>query len=834
MSDVAAQNQEGTKSPVRWPWVAVVVASCCAAAVATVCYFMGDWPWNFDWLDGNQPDTVLLSVVEELQIPLILIGFAGFFTSVWVLLRNGGIQPVTRGRSIDEVVALAQPEELVREVSALVAENGVDVLLSSEDVPSRSDCPQSDAAVVNLETENRELKEQIAKANIANSSFLSSVSHELRTPMNGIVGMSELLQASKLASLEGGYANAIHASANSLMYSLNDILDYTRLSNGELELEKSCFNLPECIEDMCEMLAVSAHQRGNELICDVDIDVPVMVDGDANRIRQVLNHLISNAIACTEEGEVVVRLVVDKKRDKMHTLRCTVSDTGTGILPENQIGMLEAFAQADKPITKGHESLGLGLAVSRELVSAMKGEMNFTSRVDEGTTFIFTMDLCAAAGETTTNKQPMMHGTKVLLVDDNDTSRNYLNHQLSLWGVVTVNAASAAEATDALRLAESNGHGFDAMIVDMHMPEMDGVTLIRTLYEDESYPMLRSLLLTSAVIDETTETLKKIGIEKILSKPVRQNVLQSSLLSLVPSAHKRDATELKAVAERPNYSPVEASVLLVEGDKVNREVIAGLLESFGCKVEVTSDGEKAISLCERYDYDIVFMDLESPIISGFEATEAIRALSSSRSSVCIVALGALAMAGGCEKCKASGMNDYLSKPLNQDQLYASVNRWCVGKCGDETGAATEAKVHSSRELEEPVQAKPTASQSHELFEVVNPAALEAIRRLQPEGKQDLLQKVLALYFEKSPVLVDQIVLAQGNGHLAELSAAAHALKSSSAYVGAEQLVSLCKQLEQGVFDKNDELLADVASKLPDAYQRVEAALRNTGEDSAAA
>jgi len=834
VSDLPVQNQEDVKSPVRWPWVAAVLVTCCAAAAGTLSYYMGEWPWNFDWLDGNQPDSLLLAVAKESRHLLSIIGIFGFFTS-WLLLSKPSTETDLSRLSLDEVVANAEPAELAREVSALVAENGVDVALPPEVEAPQTDCSKSTETVMSLSAENKELKEQIANAETAKSSFLSRISHELRTPMNGIIGMSELLQASNLPSRESGYVNTINSSANSLMHSLSDILDYTRLSSGDLKLENSRFNLPECIEDVCEMLAASAHQRGNELVCEVDINVPIMVDGDCNRIRQILNHLISNANAFTENGEVVVRLVVDEKHDKIHTLRCMVCDTGEGISPEKQIGLFEAFSQADESITRGHEGLGLGLTVSRELVSAMNGELNFTSRVGEGSTFFFTMDLSEAPGEASTEKQPMLHGAKVLLVDDNETNLTILKHQLSQWGVITVSAGSGAEALKTLRMAENNGDVFDAMILDMHMPEMDGLTLARTIHEDESLPNLRGMLLTSAVVDETTEALAKIGIEKCISKPARQSLLQSSLLSLMPAAFKRDAKEFSSATDSFTYLPVNASVLLVEDNVVSQDVTVGLLESFGCKVEVVSDGKIAVSLCEKNDYDIVFMDCELPTISGFEATEAIRALPSNRSSVNIIAVTALAMAGDREKCLASGMNDYLSKPLKQDQLYATVMRWCAEKLAVDNNTAEQEEAYAVYESEEPVRYASETPQPVDSSEVINVSALDAVRGLQRPGKADLLQKVLSLYFEKSPALVEQITQAQASGQLTEVSAAAHALKSSSAYVGAEKLASLCKKLEQGVTDKNDEQVADVVKVLPGAYEKVEASLRQfIDEDSAAA
>jgi len=256
----------------------------------------------------------------------------------------------------------------------------------------------------------------------------------------------------------------------------------------------------------------------------------------------------------------------------------------------------------------------------------------------------------------------MLHGAKVLLVDDNDTNRTILNHQMEQWGVVTVSAASGAEALAALSAAAQNDDSFDAMVLDMHMPEMDGLTLAKTIKADSSLPDLRIMLLTSAVVDETPEELAEFGIEKFVSKPARQSLLRSSLLSLMPAGFK-SAPRKQNDSGSNSYMPINASILLVEDNRISQDVTVSLLESFGCNVDVVSDGRQSVSLAEKNDYDIIFMDCELPTISGFAATAAIRELRSERSSVPIVAVTALAMEGDREKCLQSGMNDYLSKPF---------------------------------------------------------------------------------------------------------------------------------------------------------------------------
>ena len=842
MSDAEVQNMENEPAVKRWRWVTCVVVACGAATVGVISYFMGDLPWKFDWLDGNRPDGVLLAVAEEARIHISGIGMVGVFGCAWALLRKRGswneVSDEARAAydkavtayefsEADEVsgvdgsfIDIDDSGDLTRAVQEQVAKAGVDVLLEPSYAGLASSCEQAEQSVLNLEAENQLLKVQIDNAKMAKSSFLSTISHELRTPMNGIIGMSELLQGCNLAPRELGYVNTINASANSLMHSLGDILDYTRLASGELTLENSRFNLPECIEDVCEMLAETAYQRNNELVCYVDDDVPVMVDGDHNRIRQILNHIIGNAIAFTENGEVVVQLAVESNRQKVHTLRCTVNDTGVGISPEQQIVLFDAFSQEDNSVTRTHEGLGLGLAVSRELVSEMNGVMSFSSRLGEGTSMSFTLELTEIDGEISTDKQPMLHGAKVLLVDDNETNRTILSHQLSRWGVITVSADSGEKALEALTAALNNGDEFDALILDMHMPEMDGLTLAKTIRDDEKLPNVRSLLLTSAVVDETPEQLASLGIEKYISKPVRQSLLRTSLLSLMPKTFKRSAKQYSEMTGRFTYLPIEASVLLVEDNLISQDVTVGLLESFGCEVDVVDDGREAVSRCELNDYDIVFMDCELPTLSGFDTTEAIREIPSGRSSVIVVALTALAMAGDREKCMASGMNDYLSKPLNQDELYATLMRWCSDKLVRDGSADDETNLYDAGSQEPLRDGLLTKTETRSL-EVVNVSALEAIQNLQRPDNDNLLDNVISSYLEKSPELVAEVKDSLDAGHFAELNVSIHTLKSSSAYVGAEQLVVLCDQIERAMSANDESKLADLVDTMPDVYLDVE-------------
>ena len=707
-------------------------------------------------------------------------------------------------------------------------------------------------------------REQLQHASVAKSDFMANMSHELLTPMNGIVGMTDLLLAGDLPDREKRFVNSIAGSSSSLLGIINDLLDFSKIESGMLKLEHVRFSVRDCVEDVCSSLAASAHLKKIELICYVDENVPEKMDGDPNRIRQILNNLITNAIAFTETGEVVVRLTQTTDGENKSSYQCDVQDTGLGISPEMQAQLFNAFTQADSSVTRGHGGIGMGLAITKELVSMMNGEITFKSRLGDGTRFSFTMDLDSVVDEDTAiSRRRTMAGAHVLIVDDNDTNRTILFHQLTSWGMVVETVESGELALKALREAHQNDQRFDAIVLDLHMPNMDGLELAKHIQADPDLQDIKSLLLTSASVQLEGVELRKLGIYKYVSKPVRQSVLHDSLASVMPSQSSAAGESLIA-----NPKPKNARVLLVEDNMINRDVAVEMLEHLGCHVTLAEDGNAAVAMGESEKYDIVLMDCQMPLMDGYEATRRIKTDGSLNAPTPVVALTANATMGDREKCLSAGMDDYVSKPVRTRMLSHMLDKWVAhpinkldpnvldqdppmlftGVRDSDIRYATnlgelspsqfpilpEEHLHTDNHLNEVSSSAKAASPTMKSTDTdttlsdaavsqtihsstINVEAIDTIRSMQRPGKDDLLTKVVGVFFSKTSEVIDQMQQAANEADIDVVSAGAHSLGSSSAYLGAERMSELCKQIESSASDQKPEALKALVSSLKDEY-----------------
>ncbi len=526
-----------------------------------------------------------------------------------------------------------------------------------------------------------ESRRRAQRANQAKSEFLANMSHEIRTPMNGVLGMAELLQASDLDERQKRFADMIYKSGSSLLTIINDILDFSKIEAGKLELDPIPFDLRESIEDVAVLLSTRAQEKNIELVFRYSPDCPTCIMGDAGRIRQITTNLIGNAIKFTHEGHVLVDVSGHEKDGIVH-LKIDITDTGIGINEKKLQQIFEEFSQAENSTTRKFGGTGLGLTISRRLAEAMNGEIIAKSKIGVGTTFTVILPLpskdCIAGSE---RSIPSMENLKVLIVDDLELNREIQTEQLNIWDIKPVAVSDGYKALKELQLAHDKGVAYDLVLMDYHMPEMDGAELTQKIRQNDNFSDVEIIVLSSANAAQEINLFKNLNVNYYLTKPVRSAELLDSIANITAYASepssKDSEKKSKTSPQETKIADGELKILLAEDNEINRMVVKSFLESSNLELICAHNGKEAFNLAKRAEFDLILMDVSMPEMDGVEATVSIRAFEESHGhpETPIICLTAHAMDEDRERFLQAGMNDYLSKPIQKERLLEKINQW---------------------------------------------------------------------------------------------------------------------------------------------------------------